>query len=150
MPRIYLNPSTARAMAKIGVEEEELMEPESPVLEQEVDVFDPEAGKVTEDPFPDNITDYESMTYNDLRSLCKERGLDATGTKVELIARLQADDAPSEEIPISEEAATEASDAPSEEIPISEEAVSNEEEEPEGEVSESENSGEEQPIGEEE
>ena len=107
-------------------------------------MFDPEAGKVTEDPFPDNITDYESMTYNDLRSLCKERGLDATGTKVELIARLQADDAPSEEIPISEEAATEASDAPSEE------AVSNEEEEPEGEVSESENSGEEQPIGEEE
>ena len=144
MPRIYLNPSTARAMAKIGVEEEELMVPEPPVLEQEVDVFDPEAGKVTEDPFPDNITDYESMTYNDLRSLCKERGLDATGTKVELIARLQADDAPSEEIPISEEAATEASDAPSEE------AVSNEEEEPEGEVSESENSGEEQPIGEEE
>ena len=144
MPRIYLNPSTARAMAKIGVEEEELMEPEPPVLEQEVDVFDPEAGKVTEDPFPDNITDYESMTYNDLRSLCKERGLDATGTKVELIARLQADDAPSEEIPISEEAATEASDAPSEE------AVSNEEEEPEGEVSESENSGEEQPNGEEE
>ena len=143
MSRIYLNPSTARAMAKIGVEEEELMEPEPPVLEQEVDVFDPEAGKVTEDPFPDNITDYESMTYNDLRSLCKERGLDATGTKVELIARLQADDAPSEEIPISEEAATEASDAPSEE------AVSNEEEEPEGEVSESENSGEEQPIGEE-
>ena len=131
MSRIYLNPSTARAMAKIGVEEEELMEPEPPVLEQEVDVFDPEAGKVTEDPFPDNITDYESMTYNDLRSLCKERGLDATGTKVELIARLQADDAPSEEIPISEE------------------AVSNEEEEPEGEVSESENSGEEQPIGEE-
>jgi class 3 adenylate cyclase len=82
------------------------------------------------------------MTYNDLRSLCKERGLDATGTKVELIARLQANDAPSEEIPISDEAATEASDAPSEE------AVSNEVE-PEGEVSESENSGEEQFIGEE-
>ena len=140
MPRIYLNPSTARAMAKIGIEEEELMEAESPVVKEEV--FDPEAAKPTEDPFPDNITDYESMTYNDLRSLCKERGLDATGTKVELIARLQANDAPSEEIPISDEAATEASDAPSEE------AVSNEVE-PEGEVSESENSGEEQPIGEE-
>ena len=140
MSRIYLNPSTARAMAKIGVEEEELMEPEPPVLEQEVDVFDPEAAKPTEDPFPDNITDYESMTYNDLRSLCKERGLDATGTKVELIARLQANDAPSEEIPISDEAATEVSDTPSEE------AVSTE---TEGEVSESENSGEEQFIGEE-
>ena len=140
MPRIYLNPSTARAMAKIGIEEEELMEAESSVVKEEV--FDPEAAKPTEDPFPDNITDYESMTYNDLRSLCKERGLDATGTKVELIARLQANDAPSEEIPISDEAATEASDTPSEE------AVSNEVE-PEGEVSESENSGEEQPIGEE-
>ena len=140
MPRIYLNPSTARAMAKIGIEEEELMEAESPVVKEEV--FDPEAAKPTEDPFPDNITDYESMTYNDLRSLCKERGLDATGTKVELIARLQANDAPSEEIPISDEAATEVSDAPSEE------AVSNEVE-PEGEVSESENSGEEQFIGEE-
>ena len=141
MPRIYLNPSTARAMAKIGIEEEELMEAESSVVKEEV--FDPEAAKPTEDPFPDNITDYESMTYNDLRSLCKERGLDATGTKVELIARLQANDAPSEEIPISDEAATEASDTPSEE------AVSNEVE-PEGEVSESENSGEEQFIGEEE
>ena len=138
--RLYKNPTTAKVMAKIGVKEEELMEPESPVVKEEV--FDPEAAKPTEDPFPDNITDYESMTYNDLRSLCKERGLDATGTKVELIARLQANDAPSEEIPISDEAATEASDTPSEE------AVSNEVE-PEGEVSESENSGEEQFIGEE-
>tara|TARA_A100001515_G_scaffold30113_1_gene23489 strand:- start:1006 stop:1443 length:438 start_codon:yes stop_codon:yes gene_type:complete len=142
--RLYKNPTTAKMMAPTPKATPVVVKEEPPVLEQEVDVFDPEAGKVTEDPFPDNITDYESMTYNDLRSLCKERGLDATGTKVELIARLQADDAPSEEIPISEEAATEASDAPSEE------AVSNEEEEPEGEVSESENSGEEQPIGEEE
>tara|TARA_R100000008_G_scaffold2922_1_gene2189 strand:+ start:1345 stop:1782 length:438 start_codon:yes stop_codon:yes gene_type:complete len=142
--RLYKNPTTAKVMAPTPKATPVVVKEEPPVLEQEVDVFDPEAGKVTEDPFPDNITDYESMTYNDLRSLCKERGLDATGTKVELIARLQADDAPSEEIPISEEAATEASDAPSEE------AVSNEEEEPEGEVSESENSGEEQPIGEEE
>ena len=141
--RLYKNPTTAKVMAPTPKESPVVVEETPPVLEQEVDVFDPEAGKVTEDPFPENITDYESMTYNDLRSLCKERGLDATGTKVELIARLQADDAPSEEIPISEEAATEASDAPSEE------AVSNEEEEPEGEVSESENSGEEQPIGEE-
>ena len=142
--RLYKNPTTAKVMAPTPKATPVVVKEEPPVLEQEVDVFDPEAGKGTEDPFPDNITDYESMTYNDLRSLCKERGLDATGTKVELIARLQADDAPSEEIPISEEAATEASDAPSEE------AVSNEEEEPEGEVSESENSGEEQPIGEEE
>jgi hypothetical protein len=140
--RLYKNPTTAKVMAPTPKATPVVVKEEPPVLEQEVDVFDPEAAKPTEDPFPDNITDYESMTYNDLRSLCKECGLDATGTKVELIARLQANDAPSEEIPISDEAATEASDAPSEE------AVSNEVE-PEGEVSESENSGEEQFIGEE-
>ena len=128
--RLYKNPTTAKVMAPTPKATPVVVKEEPPVLEQEVDVFDPEAAKPTEDPFPDNITDYESMTYNDLRSLCKERGLDATGTKVELIARLQANDAPSEEIPISDE------------------AVSNEVE-PEGEVSESENSGEEQFIGEE-
>ena len=140
MSRIYLNPSTARAIAN-----QQAPAPTAPTAptppQEEASVFDPEAGKATDDPFPDNITDYESMTFNELRSLCKERGLEATGTKVELIARLQTDDAPSEEIPISEEAATEVSDT------TSEEAVSTE---TEGEVSESENSRQEQPIGEEE
>ncbi len=36
---------------------------------------------------------YEEMAYNDLKHLAKERGLDTTGTKKDLIARLE-DDAP--------------------------------------------------------
>lgn len=33
-------------------------------------------------------TDYESMQYAQLKKLCAERGLDAKGTKADLIARL--------------------------------------------------------------
>jgi LAS superfamily LD-carboxypeptidase LdcB len=36
---------------------------------------------------------YEEMAYNNLKHLAKERGLDTTGTKKDLIARLE-DDAP--------------------------------------------------------
>ena len=34
-------------------------------------------------------TDYESMQYAQLKKLCAERGLDAKGTKADLIARLE-------------------------------------------------------------
>ena len=33
--------------------------------------------------------DYESMQYAQLKKLCAERGLDATGKKADLIARLE-------------------------------------------------------------
>ena len=33
--------------------------------------------------------DYESMAYATLKKLCAERGLDAKGTKADLIARLE-------------------------------------------------------------
>ena len=33
--------------------------------------------------------DYESMQYAQLKKLCAERGLDAKGTKADLIARLE-------------------------------------------------------------
>ena len=33
--------------------------------------------------------DYESMQYAQLKKLCAEKGLDAKGTKAELIARLE-------------------------------------------------------------
>lgn len=33
--------------------------------------------------------DYESMQYAQLKKLCAERGLDATGKKTDLIARLE-------------------------------------------------------------
>lgn len=33
--------------------------------------------------------DYESMLYSQLKKLCAEKGLDARGTKADLIARLE-------------------------------------------------------------
>ena len=35
------------------------------------------------------INDYESMKYADLRSLCKERGIKASGKKIDLIQKLK-------------------------------------------------------------
>ena len=36
----------------------------------------------------DQTIDLDSLTFNELRALCKERGLDAKGKKAELIAKL--------------------------------------------------------------
>ena len=36
----------------------------------------------------DEVIDLESLSFNELRSLCKERGLDAKGKKADLIAKL--------------------------------------------------------------
>ena len=36
----------------------------------------------------DEVIDLESLSFNELRALCKERGLDAKGKKAELIAKL--------------------------------------------------------------
>ena len=36
----------------------------------------------------DEAIDLESLTFNELRALCKERGLDAKGKKADLIAKL--------------------------------------------------------------
>lgn len=44
-----------------------------------------------EEPAPeivDEVIDLESLSYNELRALCKERGLDASGKKADLIAKL--------------------------------------------------------------
>jgi len=71
---------------------------------------------------------YDSMTVPQLQDILRERSLTVSGTKAELIARLEADDAgPSEE----SEAPAETAEAPSEE------AVSSDEMPEEGEVSES-------------
>ena len=37
----------------------------------------------------DSTEDYESMQYAQLKKLCAERGLDATGKKADLVARLE-------------------------------------------------------------
>ena len=36
----------------------------------------------------DQTIDLDALTFNELRALCKERGLDAKGKKAELIAKL--------------------------------------------------------------
>lgn len=46
----------------------------------------PKKETVAEEPVEDN--DYLSMPYAQLKKLCAERGLDATGKKSDLIARL--------------------------------------------------------------
>lgn len=46
---------------------------------------------VEEAPAPevvDEVIDLDSLSYNELRALCKERGLDASGKKADLIAKL--------------------------------------------------------------
>jgi len=106
----------------------------------EEEVFNPEAAKTDGNPFPEeppieeevveetveevleDILDYNSMTVEELRALCRAQGLAVGGKKAELVARLLDADAPSEE-------AVEATeDTPSEEAVSSDEtgSVSNE------------------------
>ena len=125
----------------------------APEPEPEEDFFNPEAAVIDNNPFPEELmteTDavavadavveeativepeveptYDSMTVPQLQDILRERSLTVSGTKAELIARLEADDAgPSEE----SEAPAETVEAPSEE------AVSSDEIPEEGEVSES-------------
>lgn len=103
----------------------------------EEEMFNPEAAKADDNPFPEEEvveettpleeegpTDYDSMTVEELRALCRARGLPVAGKKADLVARLLDADAPSEE------AVEVAEDAPSEEAVSSDEtgSVSNESE----------------------
>ena len=116
------------------------------IAEPEVidEVFNPEAGKVDDNPFPEEQQteeqpvevaplDYESMTVEELKALLRARGLPVAGTKAELIARLIEADTPSEEAVEVDEV------APSEEAATSEEGVSEDN---------AENSGPDEPLGE--
>ena len=131
--RISLNPSTANTYnSSLPIEVVEEPEPE---------VFDPLASKISEDPFPveNNTTPVkeetpveeeveetpveeivEEATVPQLKALCIERELKSSGTKLELIERLRADDN-------SEEEAVEEA-PPSEETEATEESVTPEEE----------------------
>ena len=46
--------------------------------------------RVLEDPEPivEEVLDLDTLTFNELKALCKEKGLDAKGKKAELIAKL--------------------------------------------------------------
>ena len=67
------------------------------------EVFHPEAAKTDGNPFPEEIIDYNSLTVEELRALCRARDLAITGKKAELVARLMEADAPSEEAVSSDE-----------------------------------------------
>jgi len=90
------------------------------------EIFNPEAAKTDGNPFPEETkpTDYNSLTVEELRALCRAQDLPVTGKKAELVARLMEADTPSEEaVEVTE-------DVPSEEATSSDEngSVSNESE----------------------
>ena len=101
------------------------------------EVFNPEASLTDGNPFPEEEvveettpleeegpTDYNSLTVDELRALCRAQDLPVTGKKAELVARLMEADTPSEEaVEVTE-------DVPSEEATSSDEngSVSNESE----------------------
>ena len=130
--RRSLHPGAKRPWAKDEPETEEVIEKK--LVEE---VFDPEAAAVEDNPFPKEIVsdetteveevlpDYNSMTVEELRALCRAKDLKVAGNKADLIERLYAVDAPSEE------AVETVENVPSEEAALIEENAV------EGEVSES-------------
>ena len=73
------------------------------LMSKEEVIFDPEAGKASDNPFDTTIQyeveetitvihDYESMTVQDLKGILRQRELPLKGKKADLIARLEASD----------------------------------------------------------
>jgi|TARA_R100000322_G_scaffold87545_1_gene54506 hypothetical protein len=69
--------------------------------------FDPEAGKPTDNPFPEDPHGYNLMTVAQLKELCAQRGFPTSGNKSKLIERLQTADSPNSPEAPAEEAAVE-------------------------------------------
>ena len=83
------------------IETTELRGPEEDVYQDPM--FNPEAGKASDNPFDTTIEyeveetitmihDYESMTVQDLKGILRQRELPLKGKKADLIARLEASD----------------------------------------------------------
>ena len=147
--RVSLHFSRVRDLLRKKVEPEVEEVETKPEIEE--GFFNPEYAAVDSNPFPEELMTeadaeevveavvtevsaaepepeptYDSMTVSQLQDVLRERSLTVSGTKAELIARLEADDAgPSEEAP------AETVEAPSEEVTSSDEMAQ------EGEVSES-------------
>ena len=85
-------------------------------------LFDPEAGSPTNNPFPDDLSNYNSLNVTELKDLCRERDLLVSGSKQELIARLNESDSP--EAPVDETAVEEEEVVPEESATIEEGEVS--------------------------
>jgi len=140
MPRTYMNPSAARKIQK-QVEPKWVETAKEVLDEKSTEVFDPEAGKVTDDPFNNELTSdgYDDMTVAQLKEILQEEGLSTKGKKADLIARLRMPVSDSTEAPA--EAAVEEEQV----APVEETAVADENPE-EGNVSESEESSEQEPV----
>jgi len=72
------------------------------VIEEVIVEFDPEAGKASDNPFHESLKYGKDSTVKELKELLKEKGLPVSGTKAELIARLEAS-----ETEVTEEVTTE-------------------------------------------
>lgn len=69
-----------------------------------------EAPKKTKKNAPAAEDDFESMSYNELKKMCKSKGLSASGNREELIARLNGeDDSEEEEAPVKKSTAKKSS-----------------------------------------
>lgn len=63
------------------------------------------------------VEDWSELSVAELREECKARGLDSSGKKDELVARLEASDAEAEEAEEGPESDGETPEAPAEEVP---------------------------------
>ena len=103
---------------------EEPVEEVEEVVEEEVEEEPLVVAPVSDNPFPQELQMYDSLTVAELRDICKERGLPVYGTKAEIILRLKQNDeginsteesdSPTEEVALEDD-----SEAPTEEVAAS-------------------------------
>jgi hypothetical protein len=84
MARFSLHPGCSNRTAR----QEELKLHSKSIENIEETVFDPEAGKPTDSPFPEDLPNYSSYNVSELKDLCREKELAVSGSKQELIDRL--------------------------------------------------------------
>lgn len=106
------------------VVEEPIEEVVEEVVEEEVEEEPLVVAPVSDNPFPQELQMYDSLTVAELRDICKERGLPVYGTKAEIILRLKQNDeginsteesdSPTEEVALEDD-----SEAPTEEVAAS-------------------------------
>ncbi len=110
------------------------------ILNNPVEVVEEEINPLVQEeapsPFVVDEVQYDSLTVAELRELCKERGLPVSGTKAEIVLRLNQDDEGVTDGPTEEVAPEETPDAPTEEVAapigseIDEQTTSSDEQEP--------------------
>jgi hypothetical protein len=92
---------------------------EEKAVEEPVVAFDPAAGKASDNPFHEALQYGSESTVRELKELLKAKELPVSGTKAELIARLEES-----ETEVTEEVATEEDEEAPADAAVSEEEVS--------------------------